>query len=164
MVANRIKSPQAWALAAVLATGLAATSAQAVPVLDVTDSLSAPGVDTYTFMVSDISTPYKMTFSDLGLPAPFLFSTSATFLGGNVLATLIGSGSTIFSFSSAGEYGAVVSAFTGVGGGSYHLTISPVPEASTWALMLAGLALVGWRLRRNRTDQSTSQSTPTFAL
>ncbi|HYC36408.1 MAG TPA: PEPxxWA-CTERM sorting domain-containing protein [Usitatibacter sp.] len=29
------------------------------------------------------------------------------------------------------------------------VTVTPVPEPSQWAMMLAGLALVGWIVRRN---------------
>ena len=29
------------------------------------------------------------------------------------------------------------------------ITVTPVPEPSQWAMMLAGLALVGWIVRRN---------------
>lgn len=37
-------------------------------------------------------------------------------------------------------------------GGAFELTVSAVPEAETWAMLLAGLGLVGWRLRRSPTD------------
>lgn len=165
MTAHRVKPYKPLAVAAAwLALGLAATSAHAVPVLDVSGAFSTPGVNTYTFMVSDITTPYMRTFTDLGIPAPFLFSASATFLGSNVLATVIGSGSTVFSFGGTGTYGALVSAFPGSSGGSYQLTISPVPEASTWALMLAGLALVGWRLRRNAGSLAAASGGAAFAV
>lgn len=33
-------------------------------------------------------------------------------------------------------------------GGAYELAISAVPEADTWAMLLAGLGLVGWRMRK----------------
>ncbi|MBX3616175.1 FxDxF family PEP-CTERM protein [Nitrosomonas sp.] len=34
-------------------------------------------------------------------------------------------------------------------GGAYTLTVSAVPEAETWAMLLAGLGLVGWRMRKH---------------
>lgn len=34
-------------------------------------------------------------------------------------------------------------------GGAYSLTVSAVPEAETWAMLLAGLGLVGWRVRKH---------------
>lgn len=33
-------------------------------------------------------------------------------------------------------------------GGAFELAVSAVPETETWAMLLAGLGLVGWRLRR----------------
>ena len=33
-------------------------------------------------------------------------------------------------------------------GGGYDLVVSAVPEAETWAMLLAGLGLIGWRLRK----------------
>jgi hypothetical protein len=32
--------------------------------------------------------------------------------------------------------------------------IAPVPEPSTWAMLAAGLGLVGWTSRRRKTSQS----------
>jgi len=32
--------------------------------------------------------------------------------------------------------------------------VSPVPEAHTWAMLLAGLGLVGWRLRNSSRESS----------
>jgi hypothetical protein len=39
-------------------------------------------------------------------------------------------------------------------GVQYGLHITPVPEPEAWAMMIAGLGLVGWRLRRGRADYS----------
>jgi hypothetical protein len=33
-------------------------------------------------------------------------------------------------------------------GGEIRGQLAPVPEAGTWAMMLAGIAVVGWQLRR----------------
>ncbi len=35
-------------------------------------------------------------------------------------------------------------------GGSLTLTLAPIPEPETWAMLLAGLGLLGWRLTRRR--------------
>ncbi len=37
-------------------------------------------------------------------------------------------------------------------GGTYDLVISAVPEAETWAMLLAGLGLIGWRLRKQENE------------
>lgn len=43
-------------------------------------------------------------------------------------------------------------------GGDYDLVISAVPEAQTWAMLLAGLTLIGWRLSRQSTGTSKPMS------
>ncbi|RSU46602.1 PEPxxWA-CTERM sorting domain-containing protein [Sphingomonas sp. S-NIH.Pt15_0812] len=43
---------------------------------------------------------------------------------------------------------------SGIGAGAYTLTISAVPEPSTWALAILGMALVGGALRSRRTRVS----------
>ena len=35
-------------------------------------------------------------------------------------------------------------------GGTFELTVSAVPEADTWAMLLAGLGFLGWHIRRSR--------------
>jgi hypothetical protein len=40
--------------------------------------------------------------------------------------------------------------------GSYGLTVTAVPEAETWAMMLVGVGLVGFRLR-NRSGSNYSK-------
>lgn len=37
---------------------------------------------------------------------------------------------------------------------STGVTVTPVPEPSQWAMMLAGLGLVGWMVRRNAKNPS----------
>ncbi|MDR4520794.1 MAG: PEP-CTERM sorting domain-containing protein [Nitrosomonas sp.] len=38
--------------------------------------------------------------------------------------------------------------------GGYDLVVSAVPEAETWAMLLAGLGLIGWRLRNQKREES----------
>jgi hypothetical protein len=38
--------------------------------------------------------------------------------------------------------------------GGYDLVVSAVPEAETWAMLLAGLGLIGWRLRSQPREES----------
>ncbi len=42
-------------------------------------------------------------------------------------------------------------------GGQYDLVVSAVPEAETWAMLLAGLGLIGWRLKKLQNEQNTHQ-------
>ncbi len=39
--------------------------------------------------------------------------------------------------------------------GGYDLVVSAVPEAETWAMLLAGLGLIGWRLRSQPREESS---------
>ena len=38
--------------------------------------------------------------------------------------------------------------------GGYDLVVSAVPEAETWAMLLAGLGLIGWSLRSQPREES----------
>jgi hypothetical protein len=53
------------------------------------------------------------------------------------------------TFLYAGNYSLTVNG-TSAGGGSYggDLSVAPVPEPATWALMIAGLGVVGMAMRR----------------
>ncbi len=42
-------------------------------------------------------------------------------------------------------------------GGNYDLVVSAVPEAETWLMLLAGLCLIGWRLRNQSATDGVSQ-------
>ena len=58
------------------------------------------------------------------------------------------------TFLQPGDYAIRITGFvpTGAMSGSYggNVNVSPIPEPSAWALMLAGLAAVGWIARRRR--------------
>lgn len=71
-------------------------------------------------------------------------------------STNLGSG-TIFSYSNlaSGSYALNLTGNTGTAGGFYAgvAMLAPVPEASTWLMMLAGISLVGLALhRKNRSN------------
>jgi hypothetical protein len=73
--------------------------------------------------------------------------------GGTLIGNLTGGPNTFVSSNTltAGNYYFVVSGTgTGALGGQYvvGLTTTPVPEPETWAMVLAGLGLVGLQLRR----------------
>ncbi|HSV71546.1 MAG TPA: PEP-CTERM sorting domain-containing protein [Methylibium sp.] len=79
--------------------------------------------------------------------------------------TLNGGASAIayLTFSSTGGFGAVSGLtynYDGITDGrndDLPGTTPPIPEPSTYALMLAGLGLVGWLTRRNRAVQGSSR-------
>ncbi|MFM2052598.1 MAG: hypothetical protein RL456_635 [Pseudomonadota bacterium] len=68
---------------------------------------------------------------------------------------VIGDGSTyVFTLPSAGDYHLDVSGYAiGSAGGVYAvgLQVSPIPEPGTWAMMAAGLGVLGAVARRRRT-------------
>lgn len=68
-----------------------------------------------------------------------------SFSGSNTIATV-----NDFSLGSGNWYLGVNGTATGAYGGvySYAITAVPVPEVGTWAMLLAGLGLVGIQLRR----------------
>lgn len=92
---------------------------------------------------------YRTTLTDFGLPAPFdSLQFSVTSLTQS-FGTLHQPGSFDF-FAEPGQYYA--SLFGDGGGfydvGLYGVQIAVVPEAEMWALMLAGIPLLAYRLRR----------------
>jgi hypothetical protein len=57
------------------------------------------------------------------------------------------------TFFAAGDYTMLVGGnATGSAGGLYNITAvtAPVPEPETWGMLLAGLGLIGLRLRQKR--------------
>ena len=75
-----------------------------------------------------------------------------TMTGGATVQTLTGPGTFTFTPSATGSFTAIVFGDPGSSGGvelgTFGLTIAAVPEAETWAMMLVGMGLVGWQLRR----------------
>jgi len=138
----------------------AAASASAVTVLAVTDTFSGAGVVNSRSHTFTIDTPgtYLASLVDNELFAAFsVLALGITKSGGDTLGTLGGPGSFSFSASAAGSYTAVVGGIVGPGGllpiGTYGITVSLIPEAEVWAMMVVGVGLVGWQLRR-RSRQS----------
>ena len=107
-------------------------------------------IDITSYSIPDSSASYVV--NDLYLSfGPIVFSDITNFAYGlyDSSNTLISSGSTV----SAGNYtikvtGTGVGAYGGYYGGS--LTVSPVPEAGEWAMMLAGLGLMGFVAARRQ--------------
>ncbi|MBI5750765.1 MAG: PEP-CTERM sorting domain-containing protein [Hydrogenophilales bacterium] len=68
---------------------------------------------------------------------------------------LVGSGVTLSSYllTNTNYYLKITGTTSGTLGGAYTTAISAVPEAESWAMMLAGLGLVGFALRRNNRRQ-----------
>jgi hypothetical protein len=130
----------------------AIANAQAVPVLEVTDTLSGNTLsNSHSFT---ISTPgsYIATLIDNKIFTPFVeLGLGVTKTGGATLGSTMSPGSFTFDTTSTGSFTAIVGGVVGAGPipvGTYSVSIAAVPEAETWAMMLVGMGLVGWQLRR----------------
>ncbi|SET48354.1 hypothetical protein SAMN05216326_13013 [Nitrosomonas marina] len=64
-----------------------------------------------------------------------------------------------FNELAAGWYAIYIGGTDGsFAGGGYDLVVSAVPEAHTWAMLLAGVGLIGWRVRNRPRNASTLTS------
>jgi hypothetical protein len=152
-----------FAVAAAAAIAMAGTAVHAAPTFSSnlgTDpntviggvALSGPGLTTsFTFSLSTLSDVFGDIFS---LTGPVTIKSIA--LSGPSLATTTLDGSS-YSFQNiaAGNYTMSVSASSPFNGSVYIGTVkvSPVPEAETYALALAGLGVVGLVAARRRKVQ-----------
>ena len=132
-------------------------SAHAV-VFQVTGTMVGPGLQTttYAFNIPSIGT-YQASLIDNGFPAPFqamLLGISQA--GGSLLGSISHAGSFNFEATQSGPYTALffgapgpftIGTFTG-NGSSYGITVTAVPEPEVWAMMLIGVGLIGYQLRR----------------
>ncbi|MGQ9860461.1 MAG: FxDxF family PEP-CTERM protein [Thiobacillaceae bacterium] len=139
----------------VLAMGLAiGTSAHAYdPVLEWTGNMSSTGALSMGFTIDQPGLTHVATLVDNGFLADFDFLALGVFkTGDGSMGSLIGPGSFSFTPTVPGSYTAVVFGDPGSFGpftySTFGVTITPVPEPETWAMLLAGLGLVGLQLRR----------------
>ncbi|SEN57749.1 PEP-CTERM sorting domain-containing protein [Nitrosomonas marina] len=83
-------------------------------------------------------------------------SLTNTFETGITGSTGIHSATLEFNDLAAGWYAIYVGGTDGsFAGGGYDLVVSAVPEAHTWAMLLAGMGLIGWRMRHRPRNGST---------
>jgi hypothetical protein len=103
-----------------------------------------PWTDGYSFSIASLGDLWGQTVVTSGIGAYSVTLYDSTF-------ALIGSDSSpgTFSFTglAAGDY---FLTYAGVGAGSYGgtLEVTPVPEPETYALMLAGLGMIGFMAAR----------------
>jgi hypothetical protein len=158
-------SKQLTTLACAVALALGASaSAQAANVLEVTDSfVGAAGTFQTTDYDFSITAPgtYVATLIDTGIFAPFdSIGLGIAKTGGAAMGVRTSPGSFSFDATETGSYTAIVSAFMGSGAfpqGTYSVSVALVPEAETWAMMLVGMGLVGWQLRRKVKSSAASR-------
>ena len=69
----------------------------------------------------------------------------------------IGGSTFMFDATHGTEYFASVFGFGGEMPIQYNLQITLVPEMETWAMMVAGMGFLGWRLRNKKTEEHHKQ-------
>lgn len=135
-----------------LALGAVTAHAQTT-VLEVTGTLDASNLsDTHTFNITTPG-PYLATLIDNALFVPFTaVGLGVTRTGGPTMGSITSPGSFTFTAAAADSFTAVIGGVVPSGAsipiGTYGVTIALIPEPETWAMMLVGMGLVGWQLRR----------------
>jgi len=143
------------ATAAALALGITA-NANAANVFVWSDGI----INEASFLINDFDvtslTPLTVTLTDNNFLAPFdtlaLAITPTGSPPGSTLQQLTSPSSLTFTPTQTGNYTAILFGDPGAVNGntfsSFGVTVAAVPEAETWAMMLVGMGLVGWQLRR----------------
>jgi hypothetical protein len=145
----------AWAVT--LALGTVSAAQAAATVYATTQTIATPGVTALnTPFTIDTAGLYVASLFDLDIGVPFSFiEFGVSAAGGGTLGSVIsGSGSTNFT-AIPGNYFANIVAVPGILPGpsgfvasTFSANVTLVPEPETWAMMLIGVGLVGWQLRR----------------
>lgn len=144
------------ACAAALAFGVTANSNAQTPALEWTASiLGDADVLSRSFTVDSLI-DHRVTLIDNNFLANFdSLALAVTRTGGETMGKLEnGPGEFVFTPSALGSYTAVVVGDPGSAGenglalSTFGVTVAAVPEPEAWAMMLVGMGLVGWQLRR----------------
>lgn len=92
-------------------------------------------------------TPFSLSVLDIGGLSMDIYDSSNALVAGSVTS--------YSGVLATGSYSANVFGLTsGVSGGAYSFAIAAVPEAETWAMMLAGLGMVGVVMFRRRATRT----------
>jgi hypothetical protein len=143
------------AIALTLSTATAQAGVTVVNgVVAITDGIfETPAVLTYNFNL--LAGPYTATLTDTNVLFPFqALSLEVKTGGGTSLGTVSAAGTVnSFPFTSlaAGPFQAIVSGTPSAlipPFSTFGVTIAPVPEPEIWAMMVVGMGLLGFRLRR----------------
>jgi hypothetical protein len=149
----------------VLLLGLSATAQAVVPIFEVNEDLTTSGfvANAYAFTLNAPGW-YDVNFTDLGGSSTFEgvtlnilrgFTTTGPSLGG-----ISGFGNFSFFADAAGAYTALL--FGGLNHpGTVSFDITVVPEVETWVMMLVGVGLIAYQLRRK--NKSLGRPTLSFS-
>jgi hypothetical protein len=72
--------------------------------------------------------------------------------GGPHLSYVRGVGTSTLNVAMSDLFGEAAANAASIGNFEFQLALAPVPEPHEWAMMIAGLGLVGWATRRRRGD------------
>ncbi|MCB5189233.1 hypothetical protein LG198_00605 [Methylobacillus arboreus] len=149
---NQVMSWFVGALLLVIATvASAATKVDEVGYLYADPSLPSEAVFSYSLDAG----VYELSLLDYEFPAAFLPGSFGIeiYTGGSLVSTLYGSGTFLLPELTAGSY--LFSVFgdanNDFGFGVFGFTVSPVPEADTWALLAVGIGLLVAYTSRRKT-------------
>jgi hypothetical protein len=147
-----------WLVAATIGLLFSASAHSAV--LDITGTMSSLGASfqtkSYDFNINSIGT-YQAILTDYHAPAAFTYlflAVTDTGAGGATLGSISTAGFFNFTATHTGSYTAGFFGAPGqignlpFNGSTYGITVAAVPEPEVWALMLIGVGLIGYQLRR----------------
>ncbi len=134
-----------------------------VPVFETTNTTTAGSfvANAYGF---NITTPglYYGTLTDLANPKAFEFLSLNILQGftttGPSLGGTSGAGKFSFMADTAGLYTALLFGVPGSGSGTGSFSISVVPEVETWVMLLIGMGLIAYQLRRKNKLESPTMN------
>lgn len=136
-----------------LASSLVGTSASAdVVVLAKSEPVVGQGLSTRTYdFIVDTPGDYLGELLDLEFLAPFqLLAVGISETGGNLISQQTQPGSFLLPSLGVGSYSALL--FAQPGGdnfaSTFSLNIALIPEPGGWLMIMTGLGLLGWQIRR----------------
>jgi hypothetical protein len=138
-----------WFLAASIGL-LFLTSAAHAAVLEVSDGLVGTGAQfkSYAFTIGTTGF-YQATLADYGFPEAFTsLKLGIAQTAGPLVGQISNVGSFIFNATTTGSYTALLFGTPTAEGGSYSIKVAAVPEPEVWAMMLIGVGLIGYQVRR----------------
>lgn len=143
-------------LAGALMSLASVNAVHAAQVFETSGTMSGNAHHEYSFEIGSIGS-YTATLTDFGFPEDFQVLRMKIRDDHHSLGQITGPGQLSFSANNTGSYTAMVFGNTTPGNyrfGSYGLSISPVPEPETWALLLIGAGLMGFQLYRQRNQSA----------